>query len=78
MKPPHYECDADAVIEMQSMDVGIEEILQYCHALMTEKELRGLIRGLENVIGKFEVGTIGENDVAVPKTELASVGEAGG
>ncbi len=47
-----YECDCDRVIEMQEMEIGIKEILQYSHAVFTREEVQSLIRGLEEQIEK--------------------------
>ncbi len=52
MERVRYECDCDRVIEMQDMEIGVKEILQYAHAVLTREEIQSLIRGLEEQIEK--------------------------
>ena len=40
-------CDCDCVIEMEDMAVGVQEMLQYAHAVLSRREVRGLMEGLE-------------------------------
>ncbi len=49
---PRYECNCDAVIGMEEIGVGTEEILQYAAAVLPRRSLRHLIRGLEAILGE--------------------------
>ncbi len=40
-------CDCDCVIEMEDMAVGVPEMLQYAHAVLSRREVRELLEGLE-------------------------------
>ena len=42
-----YDCSCDAVIDMQELGVGVEEILQYARGALSGEEIRHLIVGLE-------------------------------
>lgn len=75
MKRPRFECDHDTVIHMQEMGVGVEEILQYCHALLTNNEILNVIRGLETAIDRIEVGTYGREKDDGTGTREASLEE---
>ena len=47
MKDALLSCDCDCVIEMEAMAVGVQEILQYAHAVLTRREVNELLEGLE-------------------------------
>ena len=48
---PKYDCNCDRVLEMEKMELGIEEILQYAKAILPRKDVRTLMRGLEKIVG---------------------------
>ena len=54
MSATRYDCNCDLVIEMESMGLGVEEILQYARAVLTRDEVRALQRGLEEMLGCVE------------------------
>ena len=56
MNKSRYECDPEAVLDMQAHHVGVEEILQYCHALMTHGEVERLLQGLETILERLGGG----------------------
>ena len=58
--PLKFECDPEAVLNMQENQVGVEEILQYCHALLTNQEISQVIRGLENL--NLQLSSVDEDD----------------
>ncbi len=47
MKDALLSCDCDCVIEMEDMAVGVQEMLQYAHAVLTRREVNELLEGLE-------------------------------
>ena len=49
-----FDCDCDLVIEMQEMDVGVEEILQFARGCLGRDEIRALIAGLERMAPRPE------------------------
>lgn len=49
---PRYDCDCDAVIGMEELGVGTEEILQYASATLPRESLRHLVRELETLLGE--------------------------
>jgi hypothetical protein len=49
MPQTRYDCDCDTVIEMEQMGIGVEEILQYAHAILTREQVAALLRGLEEI-----------------------------
>jgi hypothetical protein len=55
MEPVRFDCDCDVVVEMEEMNIGVEEVLQYARAIFTREELVNLIRGLEEIIQKATV-----------------------
>ena len=57
MKQSRYSCNSDSVIGMQEMNVGVEEILQYCSALLSNQEIRHVITGLEKTIAELDQKT---------------------
>ncbi len=61
MKPSRYDCNPDVVISMQEHDVRVPDILQYCHALLSEVEIENLIHGLQAMTESLEAGTSEEN-----------------
>ena len=70
---PRYECNCDAVIGMEELGVGTEEILQYAAATLPRDRLRHLISELEVLLGepvleKYRVGNESESP-----TELSEV-----
>ena len=42
-----FDCDFDLVLEMQEMQIGVEEILQYAKGVFSREQARALIQGLE-------------------------------
>ena len=52
-----YEDNYDAIIEMQELQVGVQEIMQYAHALLPAADLRQLVSGLEGVLHRSEDDT---------------------
>jgi len=50
MPTVRYACDCDAVIAMEELGIGIEEILQYARAILPRDEVRQVIRGLEEIL----------------------------
>ena len=51
---PRYDCDCDAVLAMEDMGVGVEEVLQYARAVLTRREVTSLLRGLESILGRTD------------------------
>ena len=49
MGDTQFDCDCDVVLEMEDMGVGVEEILQYCRAVLSREDLSALIRGLGEI-----------------------------
>jgi hypothetical protein len=49
MSSTRYECNYDAIVEMQTSEVGVQEILQYSQALLTEDQIRQIIQGLQRI-----------------------------
>lgn len=47
--------DCDSVISMEEMGIGVEEILQYARAVLPQREVRALFRGLEGLLTKTPV-----------------------
>ena len=64
MSHPTYAADCDLVIELEKAGVGIEEILQYAHGVLSEKELRALIRGLTRIVEKSDATSDAASDIA--------------
>lgn len=50
METVRFDCNCDTVIDMEEMNVGVGEILQYARALLPRDEIVALIRGLEEVV----------------------------
>jgi len=44
--------DGEVVLEMEDMGVGVEEILQYCRAVLSREDLSALMRGLEQIASR--------------------------
>jgi hypothetical protein len=55
MQPVRFDCDCDVVVEMEEMNIGVEEVLQYARAIFTREEVVNLIRGLEDVLQRANV-----------------------
>jgi hypothetical protein len=53
---------------MQALGIGVQEILQYCHALLGDQELEELVNGLKNILQKTASGASGEKNLQ-PITE---------
>ena len=49
MSSTRYECNYDAIVEMQKAEVGIQEILQYSHALLAEDQIEQIIQGRQRI-----------------------------
>jgi hypothetical protein len=65
MDERRYQADCDLVIEMEDAGVGVEEILQYAHGILTDVEVRQLIRGLEGILkGSAEIRSSPASDTA--------------
>ena len=47
---PRYDCDCDAVLAMEEMGAGVEEIIQYARAVLPRREVSSLLRGLESIL----------------------------
>ena len=45
-----YDCDCDAVLAMEEIGVGVEEILQYAGAVLPRREVSILLRGLKAIL----------------------------
>lgn len=50
MSYPIHAADCDLVVELEEAGVGIEEILQYAHGVLSENEIRALIGGLARIV----------------------------
>ncbi len=50
MQTVKFDCDCDRVIEMQEMEIGVGEILQYVQAFFTREELGALQEGVERLV----------------------------
>ena len=70
---PRYECNCDAVIGMEELGVGTEEILQYAAATLPREGLRHLISELEALLDEPLVGKYGVGDESESSTELSEV-----
>ncbi len=70
---PCYECDCDAVIGMEELGIGTEEILQYVAATLSRSRLLHLISELEALLDEpsFYGCCIGEEKICPP--ELSEV-----
>lgn len=71
-----FDCDPEAVLSMQELEVGVDDILQYCHALLTAEEISRVIRGLEQLendlthqMGSLEDDEAIEAEVSRPERE---------
>ena len=58
-----YAADCDLVIELEEAGVGIEEILQYAHGVLSEKEIRALIRGLTRIVEESDATSDAASDI---------------
>ena len=45
-----FDCDCDIVVDMEEMGVGVEEILQYAHALIPTHALIRLSSGIVEIL----------------------------
>ena len=45
-----FDCNCDAVVGMEELDVGTQEILQYAYAFLPRKEVHALARGLKSML----------------------------
>ena len=70
-------CDCDCVIEMEDMAVGVREMLQYAHAVLSRREVRELLEGLEYTLRGEDSSPVlvssacGTMDVKVKKQQIA-------
>ncbi len=49
-----YDCNCDTVIEMQELDVGVEEILQYVRGIFSIEQKRALLGGIQDMVPTAE------------------------
>ena len=70
---PRYECDCDAVIGMEELGIGTEEILQYAAATLSRSRLRHLISELEALLDEPSLYACGIGDDKICSTELSEV-----
>ena len=70
---PRYDCNCDAVIGMEELEVGTEEILQYAAATLPRRGLRRLIEELEALLDEPIASRYGTDDESESSTRLSEV-----
>ena len=72
MKDSLYNANCDLVFEMEEAGISVEEILQYAHGVLSDTELKTLLRGIQNLIStKIDENTPEDLEACSQLDELA-------
>lgn len=70
---PRFDCNCDAVIGMEELGVGTEEILQYAAALLPRRELARLVRQLEILLDESPEEELAAEEASESPTALSEL-----